>query len=85
MLQQTQKKELVAFIFNKITELVEGVDNKRTFIKERLVFEESIGLYAEDIPEDGELVNNVFVEMETNEKGRLTKMVIDMGFEYDEI
>ena len=83
--QRTAKKELESFVFEKITELIEGIDNKRTFINERLVFDESIGMYAKDIPEDGEQMNNVSVEMETNEKGRLTRMVIDMGFDYDEI
>ena len=83
--QRIQKKELESFIFNKITELVDGIDNKRMFINERLVFDESISLYSDDIPEDGEMVNNVSVELQTNEKGRLTRMAIEMGFYYDEI
>ena len=84
-LQRTKKKELHAFVFKKIIELIEGIDNNRTFINKRLVFDESIGLYAEDISEDGEQINNVTVEMDMNEVGRLTRMVIDMGFEYDEM
>ena len=84
-LQLNKKKELEAFVFEKITKLIEGKDSKRTFINERLVFVESIGLYAEDVPEDGEQINNVTVEMEMNEAGRSTRMVIDMGFDYDEI
>ena len=82
-LERTKKKELEAFVFEKIIELIEGIDNNRTFINDRLVFDESIGLYADDLPEDGEQINNVNVEMEMNEAGRLTRMVIDMGFEYD--
>ena len=66
-----------------MTELIEGIDNNRNFINKRLVFDESIGLYADDVPEDGEKINNVTVEMEMNEVGRLTRMVIDMGFEYN--
>ncbi len=85
ILQLTKKKELHGFVFEKVTELIEGIDNNRTFINEQLFFDESIGLYADDKLEDGEQINNVTVEMETNEAGRLTKMVIDMGFEYDKI
>ena len=66
-----------------MTELIEGIDNNRNLIIKRLVFDESIGLYADDIPEDGEQINNVTVEMDINEAGRLTRIVIDMGFEYD--
>ena len=52
-LQLNKKKELEAFVFEKITELIEGKDSKRTFINERLVFVESIGLYADDVQEEG--------------------------------
>lgn len=50
-----------------------------------MVFDESIGLYADDIPEDGEQINNVTVEMEMNEVGRLKRLEIVMGFDYDEM
>ncbi len=80
-----RKKDLEDFILEKITELVEGTDSNRTFVNQTLVFDESIGMYADDIPEDGEQINNVTVEIEMNEAGRLKRMVIDMGFDYDEI
>ena len=82
-LQRIKKKELHGFVFENIIELIEGIDNNRTFINERFVFDESIGLYADDVPEDGEQINNVSLEMKMNEAGRLKRMVIDMGFEYD--
>ena len=84
-LERTKKKELEALIFEKITELIEGIDSNRILINKRLVFDKSIGLFADDVPEDGEQINNVTVEMDMNEVGRLTRMVIDMGFEYDEM
>ena len=62
-----------------------GIDTNRTFKKEKLIFTESIGGFDKDIPEDGDQVNNVTVEIEMNEVGRLKKIEIVMGFDYDEI
>ena len=62
-----------------------GIDTNRTFINEKLIFNESIGGFDKDIPEDGDQVNNFYVEIEMNEVGRLKKIEIVMGFDYDEI
>ena len=80
-----KKRDLEAFIFEKVTELVGGIDSNRTFINEKLIFNESIGGFNKDIPEDGDQVNNVTVEIEMNEVGRLKKIEFVMGFDYDEI
>ena len=80
-----KKRDLEAFIFEKVTELVNGIDTNRTFINEKLIFNESIGGFDKDIPEDGDQVNNFYVEIEMNEVGRLKKIEIVMGFDYDEI
>ena len=77
--------DLKAFIFEKVTELVGGIDTNRTFINEKLIFTESIGGFDKDIPEDGDRVNNFTVEIEMNEVGRLRKIEIVMGFGYDGI
>ena len=80
-----KKRDLEDFIFEKATELVNGIDTNRTFINEKLIFNESIGDFDENIPEDGDQVNNVTVEVEMNEVGRLKKIEIVMGFDFDEI
>lgn len=80
-----KKKDLEAFIFEKVTELVNGIDTNRTFLNEKLIFDESIGGFDKDIPENGDQVNNVTVDIVMNEVGRLKKIEIVMGFDYDEI
>ena len=80
-----KKRDLEAFIFEKLTELVNGIDTNRTFINEKLIFTESIGGFDKNIPEDGDQVNNFSVEIEMNEVGRVKRVIIDMNFDYEEI
>lgn len=81
----SKKKDFENFISEKITEMVQGIDSNRNFKNERIYFDDSIGGYDKNIPEDGDQVNNFSVEIEMNKEGRMRKVVIEMGFDYEEI
>ena len=64
---------------------MEGIDTNRNFKNQKIYFNYFISGFDMAIPKDGDYVNNFSVEIEMNYNGRLKRVVIEMGFDYDEI
>jgi hypothetical protein len=79
------KNKLEQIIVDKVTDLVQALDNERSYKAVKLSFDNSISNFSLDIPEDGDQVNNYWVDIELNEAGRMKTLVISMQFDYDEI
>ena len=77
-----RKNKLEQIIADELTDLIQALDNERTYKNVKFSFDESMGYYSNDIPEDGEQVNNYGVDIELDEKGRMKTLVINMQFDY---
>jgi predicted aldo/keto reductase-like oxidoreductase len=78
-----RKNKLEQIIADELTDFIQSLDNERRYKNVKFSFSESMGYYNNDIPEDGEQVNNYSADIELDEKGRMKTLIINMKFDYN--